>query len=202
MHTKSTNYKISGYTPYPCDCTGCRGIITYIRNDIIAECEHLKQGDSTDVQKTTAWYEGKRYTIYNIYSPPPSTCKIDDLEDSIYTNTIVAGDFNGHSPQWGYSDTNPTGQYLEELHHNTNLSIVQNTKSPPTLLHKAHKTLSRPDLTIISADLEPLCKVQVCSDLGSDHKPIMTTLELGNHLQEEQHHIRGVKRPRFPGRSS
>ena len=186
LHNKNTSHKITGYTAYSCDCTGCRGVMTYIRNDVVAECQHLKQEDNTDVQKTTAWVQGKKYTIYNVYSPPSTTCEIEDLNETIYTNTIVAGDFNGHSPQWGYQDTNSTGQYLEDLHNSTNLTIVQNTKSPPTLLHKAHKTLSRPDLTIISSDLEPACDVQVSSDLGSDHRPIVTTFGFQEETPEMQ----------------
>ena len=172
---------ITGYTNYACDCKGCRGIVTYIRNDIVAECEHLPQDDSTDVQKIAAWHQERKYTIYNVYSPPPATCHVDDLKETMYHNTLVAGDFNGHSPQWGYPDTNRTGQYLEELHQSTNLVIMQNENSPATLLHRAHNTLSRPDLTLVSANLEDRCTLKVLPCIGSDHKPILTTV---NNKQE------------------
>ena len=173
---RNTNILITGYTEYPCKCEGCQGIITYIRNDLTAECIHLDQTDQTDVQRTIIWYSGKKYKIYNIYSPPSNTCQIDDLQETFYHNTVVAGDFNGHSPQWGYADTDKSGSYLEELHAGTNLVITQNSNSPPTLLHRAHKTLSRPDLTIVSSDLEPHCRIQVLQDIGSDHKAILTSV--------------------------
>ncbi|RUS71513.1 hypothetical protein EGW08_020726 [Elysia chlorotica] len=113
---KTTNVHLTGYTAYPCTCENCRGIITYIRNDLIADCEHQTQTDDTDIQKATIWYGEQKYTIYNIYSPPTSICQIDSLHETMYNRTIIAGDFNGHSPQWGYTDTNGTGKYLEELH--------------------------------------------------------------------------------------
>ena len=173
---RNTNSHLTGYTAYPCTCENCRGIITYIRNDLIADCQHLSQTDNTDIQKTSVWFYGQKYTIYNVYSPPSSICQINDLQETMYTNTILAGDFNGHSPQWGYSDTNGTGKFLEELHGSTNLVITQSPTSTPTLLHRAHNTLSRPDLTIVSSDLDPHCKVQVMPDIGSDHRPIHTTV--------------------------
>ena len=164
---------ITGYTPEPCNCTECRGLITYVRNDITADVVHLTSNHPTDVQKCTAWYNNKKYTIYNVYSPPWSTCGIKELQDTTYRNTVVAGDFNGHSPQWGYSDTNSTGKYLEELEQSTNLTIRLDDPTP-TLLHKAHKTLSRPDLTLISSDLDANTEVLVLPGIGSDHKPIIT----------------------------
>ena len=181
---------LAGYTPYTCKCQNCRGIITYIRNDLTAECENLAQKDSNDIQKTTLWFQNKKFIIYNIYSPPPTTCKIDELQETVYHNTIIAGDFNGHSPQWGYNDTNRTGTYLEELHENTNLVIKQNASSVPTLLHRAHKTLSRPDLTIVSSDLDSCCEIEVLHDVGSDHRPIALTIHTKQKTAPQQRRAR------------
>ena len=40
-HRQDTNLHIGGYTAYPCDCTDCLGIITYIRNDVDGDVVHL-----------------------------------------------------------------------------------------------------------------------------------------------------------------
>ena len=175
---------ITGYTSYACRCTDCRGIVTYIRNDLTADVTHQTPNTPTDVQKCTVWKDNKKYKIYNVYSPPLEVCRIEELQDGIHQNTIIAGDFNGHSPLWGYTDTNDTGRYIEELCASTNLLVMQDENSTPTLLHRAHNTLSRPDLTIVSADLDTATHVQVLPDVGSDHRPILTTIQ---HMSGRKH---------------
>ena len=58
----------------------------------------------------------------------------------------------------------------------TNLSVLQNTDTKPTLLHRRHLTLSRPDLTIPSADLIDTCRIEILDDVGSDHRPTLISL--------------------------
>lgn len=168
---RGVDLNITGYTEYPCKCNGCQGIVTYIRNDVQGDTINLHACHPTDVQKTTVWHCGRKYTIYNIYSPPSTTCNLSFLQEYQFEKTVCAGDFNGHSPSWGYKDYNDTGREIEELCDTTNLTVLQDSNSPPTLLHRAHKTLSRPDLTICSSDLEIL-EIQVIDDMGSDHRPI------------------------------
>ena len=101
----------------------------------------MSTNSPTDIQKCTIFLHGRKYQIFNVYSPPTSTCSIDDLQDTIYRNTILAGDFNGHSPLWGYADTNGTGKFIEELCATSNLSVLQDENSPPTC-YIEHTTLS------------------------------------------------------------
>ena len=91
--------------------------------------------------------------------------------------TILAGDFNGHSPQWGYKDLNKTGKVVEDLCNSTNLCLVQDATTQPTLQHKVYKTLHRPDLTLVSSDLLNKFEYEVIDGIGdSDHdnKNILT----------------------------
>ena len=76
----------------------------------------------------------KKFTVLNVCSPPGSVCNITELQETMYRNTIVAGDFNGHSPLWGCQDTNATGKYIEELNETTNLLIQQDSNTTLTLL--------------------------------------------------------------------
>ncbi|GFS16783.1 reverse transcriptase [Elysia marginata] len=108
-------------------------------------------------------------TAANNYNPA-------HLNDTEFHQTILAGDFNGHSLLWGYKDHNKTGEALEYTSHTTNLIILQDRHSPPTLLHRAHNTFSSPDLTILSSDLHHKHNIQVLDDIGSDTLPILTTL--------------------------
>ena len=175
---QNTDPHISNYTPYPCDhdSQNCQGIITYIRNDITGTVEKIESDRPTDFHKITIWHSGSKYTIFNIYNPPWNNCSLTPLTDTIYQKTIVAGDFNGHSPLWGYDDVNKTGKAIEEICESTNLSLLQNENSPPTLLHRVTKNSYRPDLTMISSDLLNKHSVDVLDDVGSDHRPILISI--------------------------
>ena len=172
----SCNIDITNYTPYPCKCQGCQGIITYIRNDVMGDVEILNW-HPTDAHKVTLWYDNNRFTIYNIYCPPSSTLNFLDQTTS-FKKTVIAGDLNGHSPLWGYTDRDNTGKKIEELCQSTNLMILQDENSAPTLRHRRHGTLHRPDLTLVSADLENHCSEEVLEDISSDHRPILTKINI------------------------
>ena len=182
---RAINPHIPGYTTYSCDCNNCQGVITYIRNDTTGDVELKRvQGDPTHVQKITLWDDNKKFTLYNIYSPPGTACQIPDLTETVYKNTIVAGDFNAHSPLWGYEDTNASGNFAEELNQTTNLILQQDDSTTPTLMHKVTSSLSRPDLTFISSDLDATCTV--LPGIGSDHRPILVSLPKSRTQPQQQ----------------
>ena len=170
------NINTPGYTPTKCECTNCRGIMTLVRNDVQAEVKNTPIED-IDVQKIDAWLDKKKYTIYNFYCPPKSTSDIP-LEETIYKKSIIAGDFNAHMPSLGYNYYNKRGKDLEEICNSTNLILEQDMESQPTLLHKAHGTTSRPDLTFVSADIFEDTSVQVLDGIGSDHRPTMISTNI------------------------
>ena len=169
--------KISGYTLYQCSCDNCRQLVTLIRNDITAEVkEQDKIDNGTDIQMITVWFNNSKYTIYNVYNPPKSICRITS-ERAIYHKTIFAGDFNSHSPNWGYADRDKSGEAVEELISSTNLILQQDDKSAPTLLHRASGNKTRPDLTLLSGDIAQTGQTTVLEDIGSDHLPILIEVE-------------------------
>ena len=66
---------------------------------------------------------------------------------------------------------------MEDFCNSTNLILEQDMESEPTLLHRRHLTTSRPDLTLVSADLFEQTTVSVMDDIGSDHRPILIKIE-------------------------
>ena len=75
--------------------------------------------NQTCIQKTVIWHSGRKFNIYNLYHHPNN--KLQLLFESMFKNTIVAGDFNSHSPTWGYKDLD-----IEK----ENVSSFVNVKSP------------------------------------------------------------------------
>ena len=168
---------ITGYTKYPCQCTNkCQGIMTLVRNDVQAIVTNLSSSDF-DIQKITAWDKDrkKEMTIYNTYWPPGSRSDLP-FQQPLYPRTIIAGDLNAHSPSWGYSNLDGKGKQVEALCNGSNMILMQNADSEVTFLHRRTGTTSRPDLTMISADLVENSQVKVMEEIGSDHKPILVTV--------------------------
>ena len=114
-----------------------------------------------------------KFNVYNAYNPPWNKLNFNFLSETVYHKTILAGDFNGKSPQWGYTRQDNSGKAIEELCESTNFTVLQDENSTPTLLHN---TLHRPDLTILSSDLLYRHTIEVIDDMGSDHRPIYTTV--------------------------
>ena len=56
--------------------------------------------------------------------------------------------------------------------------ILQDEISAPTLLHRRPGFLHRPDLTLVSADVENHCSEEVLEDISSDHQPILTKINI------------------------
>ena len=165
------DHSVPGYTMYKCECDKCRGIATLLRNDIQGEVKNRKCNEN-DIQEITVWHDGLRYTLYNVYCPPNSKSQIN-IHSTDMQKTIIAGDFNAHLPSLGYKDRNSMGNNIEELCNTSNMIILQDSSSPPTLLHRASGCTYRPDLTIVSADIHNYCTLRVLDDIGSDHRPIL-----------------------------
>ena len=133
---QSCKYTISGYIAHACSCNSCRGIITYVRKDLQCNTTQHTVDSPNDILSSTVWYGDKKFQLYNVYSPPKETFTFS-CSTTLFKSTILAGDFNGHSPLWGYQDRNRTGANIEDLCQSTNLIRMQDENSTPTLLHKA-----------------------------------------------------------------
>ena len=169
-----TNYTHTGCTHGKNEC---QGLLTYIRNDVTGTVEMLETDRPTDVHKISIWHDGSKYTLYNIYNPPWNDFQFKSIPAQVFQKSVIAGDINGHSPGWGYEDYNKTGRAVEELCGTSNLTLLQDRDSPPTLLHRVTKKLYRPDLTMISSDLLNRYSIEVLADkMGSDHSPILTSI--------------------------
>ena len=175
---KDVSASFPGYTPYKCACErNCQGMVTLINNTLDAEVQNLTTNDENDLQFIKLWKNGQRFNLFNVYSPPNVACDAH-LSETHFKKTILAGDTNAHSPRWGYQDTNASGDYVEELVNSSNLILLQDKDSPPTFFHRPSGACTRPDHTLISADIQGQCSWEVLDDFGSDHLPILISIAL------------------------
>ena len=175
---KDVKFSFPGFTPYRCSChENCQGMVTLINNSLDAEVSNVPTNDGNDIQKVELWKNGQHFRVFNIYSPPGVICNAH-LHETNFRKTILAGDTNAHSPMWGYQDTNASGDYVEDILNSTNLILLQNKDSPPTFFHRPSGACTRPDQTLISADIQEQCSWDVLDDLGSDHLPILISIAM------------------------
>jgi len=92
----------------------------------------------------------EKSTIFNIYHHPETPLNIQStVSESIFTNAIIAGDFNCHSPTWGYKELDNNEKTLKDFIYSSNLFLFQNAQSKPTLIQKTSKALHKLDLTLV-----------------------------------------------------
>ena len=124
--------------------------------------------------------------VFNIYSPPiphhhlPPTPPPPDRPIALHLiqptteNWIIMGDFNSHSPSWGYDDLDSKGKEVECWATNQQLIVTNKPKDPPTFYSRSGRTTSTPDLAFANDNVHKLCHRDVCSQQGGcDHRPVV-----------------------------
>lgn len=96
---------------------------------------------------------------------------------------VWCGDFNAHNSLWGSDHTDNNGTVVEEMMDTRNLVCLNNGGG--TRLDVNRNKMSCIDLTLVSASMYSLCDWEICKDnIGSDHFPIMCTIEIDKCTQE------------------
>ena len=159
-------YSLPGYLMSQCECRSkgkaCRGDAIFIRKDLRASVDNLKNATGTDAQKVTVWWGSKKYEIYNWYQSP-SDKRVDlDLGDGKFNfqRTVIAGDANAHHPLFFYAETDGARQWLIDFTNSTNLTRLVSTETPCTFLH-ARGGDYRPDQALVSSDMLEICTREV-----------------------------------------
>ena len=127
----------------------------------------------------TATLGDKELIITNVYIPPASSCaggylpSLDHL--MMTTDTLILGDFNAHHSAWYSSSTDTRGTLLENMISGSNFGIL-NWDSPTRLPGNANP--SSPDVSLASASLITSTNWKTKTNLGSDHLPILISLQM------------------------
>ena len=153
------------------------GVAILVSNTLPAENIDIQESQESEIIGIKLILPENPITIFNCYSPPDKNIMLHGI-DVQPNNCIVVGDFNSHSPSWGYNEQDAKGEDLEDWQVMNNLHLLYDPEDPPTFFSRAWKTTSNPDLAFVTNDLGRGATRTVQNQLASsDHKPIMIELK-------------------------
>ena len=123
------------------------------------------------------WLRNKWCSCTGGYNP-----SLDHL--MMTTHTLILGDFNAHHSSWYSSSTDTRGTMLESMVSGSNFGIV-NWDTPTRLPGNVNP--SSPDVSLASASLITSTNWQTKTNLGSDHLPILISLQMDVTITPIQH---------------
>ena len=138
---------------------------------------HRLGDEDTEVLGIKLIFEGNPLSIYNLYSPPPKSLRLHAIQPE-EERWIIMGDFNSHSPSWGYPDLDPKGDDVEDWIITNQMVLINRPDEPHTYYSRAWQKTSCPDIAIATDDVAKTTKRHVEQQLGgSDHKPVLLVIK-------------------------
>jgi hypothetical protein len=153
------------------------GLVTYVTADKAILCT-VVAGNGHAI--------GVKYghiTIFNVYKPPSEGWNSPPLPSAEHPCMYV-GDFNSHSPLWGYSVSNTDGAELERWMEGAGCFLVHDAKQSPTFRSAHWGTTSSPNLCFV-----------MCSQQG---RPLMTERTIVSRFPRSQHKVAIMEVSRLP----
>ena len=153
---------------------GPKGGLLFLVKNIYPAAEIHRSGDEDmEVLGIKLILEGNPLSIYNLYSPPPKALHLHAIQPE-EARWIIMGDFNSHSPSWGYPDLDPKGGEAEDWIITNQMVLINCPDEPHTYYSRAWRKTSCPDIAIETDDVAKTTKRHVEQQLGgSDHKPVL-----------------------------
>ena len=143
------------------------GLLTLVRNNIpAAEIQRSGQADlDTEYLGVKLVLSGTPVSVFNIYSPPDTQIQLHNIKVEPQS-WIITGDFNSHSPSWGYGKLNSKGEVKNWITENR-LILINKPDDPDTFYSRTWRTTST-----------GIVEREVSSQLGgSDHRPVIISIK-------------------------
>lgn len=113
-----------------------------------------------------------KLVVTSVYKPPGVPLNLPSPPVGIPCATI--GDFNSHNTIWGYKETNYDGDQLEMWAGLHGMSLIHDSKQPPSFNSGRWKRGYNPDLVFITDFLASSCYKKVLNPIPkSQHRPLM-----------------------------
>ena len=172
----SRKFFIRGYDAFRCDrANGHKGggVMTLVRHGIAATQIAQTGTENLEHIKIRILTKGEELDITNCYSPPKTNLDLHKLQLSPKSHLIV-GDFNSHSPAWGYATQDQRGAEILDWMSDNNLILINKPDDKPSFFSRTWKKSTTPDLAMASEEIQKRTRRSVTSQLGgSDHLPII-----------------------------
>ena len=138
------------------------GLLTLVRNNIpAAEIKRSGQADlDTEYLGVKLVLAGTPVTVFNICSPPDKHIQLHNIKIKPQS-WIITGDFNSHSPSWGYEQLNNKGEEEVNWITENRLILINKPDDPDTFYSRTWRTTSTPDLAIATDDIQRIA-VEKC----------------------------------------
>ena len=162
------------------------GVLTLVRNNILAIEKSKFTGEAEYLHlKLTA---GKlTLDLVNYYCPDNKMLSLETI-DVPPSHFIIAGDFNSHSQSWGYFTMNRRGEEVETWQDENKLILMNQSWDIPTFYSRVWHSSTTPDLAFCTEDIHQKLTREVCGQLaGSDHRPVMLSLQKRYKVNQAQH---------------
>lgn len=155
------------------------GILTLVKNTIPAKHYPIAEENlEAEVDRIIVQSDDRQIIIYNYYCPNDKNLSLHGLTIP-EEDCLVIGDFNSHSPSWGYDQYDTRGEEVEIWQISSSLQLLNNRYDHPTFYSRTWKTTSTPDLAFATNNLACVSQRDVLPQLGgSDHRPIRITVEV------------------------
>jgi len=154
------------------------GVLTLVRNTLSSvEVHRSGEADTESISVKIPIADNQHVTVCNLYSPPNKTIRLPSISPDD-KSLIVVGDFNSHSPSWGYKDLDAKGEEVEDWMISNSLVLLNRPDDTPTFYSRVWRTTSTPDLAVATDNIQKITNREVCAQLGgSDHKPVILTIQ-------------------------
>ena len=150
-----------------------------MRNNIpAAEIQRSGQADlDTEYLGVKLVLAGTPVTVFNIYSPPDKQIQLHNIKVEPQS-LIITGDFNSHSPSWGYEQFNSKGEEVENWIAENWLILINKPDDPDTFYSRTWTTTNTSDLAIATDGIQGIAEREVSSQLGGrDHRPVIISIK-------------------------
>uniref|UniRef100_A0A8D8Q7F5 Endonuclease/exonuclease/phosphatase domain-containing protein n=1 Tax=Cacopsylla melanoneura TaxID=428564 RepID=A0A8D8Q7F5_9HEMI len=152
------------------------GILVGVRENLPCTFKIVKEmndSDKIEIVKIDVWNKDEHLKIYCCYNPPTNSPDLSVI--IIQSKTVIIGDFNAHSTNWGYQSQNEPGAKLEDFINTNTLELIYKPNDTPTFLHHSGSQ-TNPDLLMVSSDITENTTREVLEDPGSGHRVIKATI--------------------------
>jgi len=159
------------------------GLGILVRNDVTVIPNDVSSypGGSLEFQSLTMMNNNLKYDLLNLYNPGENISETEFLYyfEQLEERKIVTGDLNAHHQIWDTNHPNNTtgNNLVSSLFLTPDLTLIT-PQNLATYYHPRTGTPSTLDLCFVSLALAPLSEVYMESDIGSDHDPVITRINI------------------------